>query len=166
MEDWFSACVPMPSAAAHTAFRARVQEALTNWCTAQGSLAAIQSMALVHPNRPVTPNDALKMKRLEGLAADSMRIARAEADAYHQGLAVADHVTWESLIRRAEVAVSTAMGKVQLRHAGEGAVSRLTEAEERATGSAVILLAWALCDAPIALRVMRDGQTAQEAAAW
>ena len=57
-------------------------------------------------------------------------------------------------------------GKVQLRHAGEGAVSRLTEAEERATGSAVILLAWALCDAPIALRVMRDGQTAQEAAAW
>lgn len=165
MKDWFAPLPPMPDPAAHEAFRARVQEILTIRCQAQGSLAALQARLMEHPNRPIPANEAMAMKRFEKALADATQLARMTAETYHGPLAEADAMTWQRAIAAAETAISLAVTKMQLRHAVFDGAGPPDEAANAAMGCAVILLAWALCDLPVALRIVRAGEEAREAAA-
>lgn len=163
MTDWFTELAPMPDPVAHAAFRAGMQDILTVRCQAQGALAAAQARAMRHPDKPVLAKDAIAMKRLERALEDARRQARVAAEAYYPDLAAADAIQWHRLIETAEIAVAGAVSKIQLHFAAYGTGG--DEASGHALGHAIIMLAWALCDAPIALRIMRSGETARAAAA-
>jgi len=158
--DWFADLAQVPDAAAHTAFRARIQEALHLRAEAMGALAALQSRAMLRPNQPIAAKDALAMKGFEKAAEDAWRLARVQAETYHQGMQVSDIVAWERALQTAEAALALGVTQMQQRFAQDGSVGDCSP-----LGGALILQAWALCDLPIALRILRSGETTREGVA-
>lgn len=160
MADWFADLASVPDATAHAAFRARVQEILYHRSVAIGSLAGLQCRAMLRPNQPIPAKDALAIKGLEKAAEDARRLALVQAQTYHQGMHVSDVVAWERELLAAEAALALGLTKIQVHFAVSGSAG-----DGEPVGRAMILLAWTLCELPMALRILRDGQAMREAMA-
>lgn len=156
--DWIENLGPVVDHPGHAGLRAKIADCLTVAAGFAAALTVLRSQAMGLHGVPVAADVVASMKRAETGLAETLRAARAIAAAFHGGLHIEDAATWEAACRAAEAGLEATAGAIAAgRLAGSGDAAGADAAQS--AGAAVLSLAWALTDFPIALRVLRAGTT-------
>lgn len=154
--QWIGALGVVVDEPGHAELRATIARCLETAAGFAGALAAMRRKAMAAHGAIVAAQVVEDMRRAEAGMGEALRAARALASKFHGELHVEDAAAWDAAIRSAEAALDAATRALQAEPLVEGGC--VSDAATRRSGAAILGLAWALADLPVALRVLRVGR--------
>lgn len=158
MMDLVRVLTTLPREADIAAAREQLDAALQAWAQAEGVLSALRVRSMEAVNQALPPDTVMHFKRAERARDDAVRLAQASVAPLRSGLSTEALEACDAEIRRAEGGLAVA---VQQHEADAIAGKRAGPERSMALGRALFTLAWAMCDYPIAMRIMDTGRELQ-----
>lgn len=155
--DWIAdAVLPATDAEARAAFLARVQDLVTVYGQAEGTMAGLRVKSMRGAaNAPVTPGDVMQLKRLEKMRDDTLVMLRAEASRFHGPLAGTDGPVFEATVQRVLVMLATGITQKEM---GTMFDPPNRTAGDKAIGAALLALTWCFAELPHAMKILARGE--------